>query len=204
MSDRLWMAALPNTLLEPLVHPSRQITATIYLFQKHWAVEVWTGWFVVHENATFRPKIEKKEKEMIQAPWWKTLAGPDGASNYLHYQNKAITPSGQVRVPPQVIILTSDPAGKNSGYAAMAAAADRTDVDHRENSQMRVWWAGGGKEGGNGSECRSEGSGLSQESRRGRSNNVRAVLNQYWTKSAKITLKLIGWYIFIFFIWLPI
>lgn len=112
MSDRLWGAALPNTLLEPLVHPSRQITATIYLFHKRWAVEVWTGWFVVHENATFCPKKEKKEKEMIQALWWKTLAGPDGASNYLHYQNKAITPSGQVRVPPRVIVLTSDPAGK--------------------------------------------------------------------------------------------
>lgn len=147
MSDRLWMAALPNTLLEPLVHPSRQIAATIYLFHKRWAVEVWTGWFVVHENATFCPKKEKKEKEMIQALWWKTLAGPDGASNYLHYQNKAITPSGQVRVPPQVIVLTSDPAGKKSGFAAMAAAADQTDVDHGENSQMRVWWSGG-REGG--------------------------------------------------------
>lgn len=143
------MAALPNTLLEPLVHPSRQITATIYLFHKRWAVEVWTRWFVVHENATFCPKKERErqKKEMIQALWWKTLAGPDGASKLPplpkqgHYTERAGASPTAGNGP------DLRPHREKSGYAAMAAAADRTDVDHWENSQMRVWRSGG-REGG--------------------------------------------------------
>lgn len=140
------------------------------------------------------PKKREKKKEMIQALWWKTLAGPDGASNYLHYQNKAITPSGQVRVPPQVIVLTSDPAGKKVamlpwrrqliGRMLIIGKTVRWESDDRGEGRREET-----------AECRLEGSGLSQESRRGR-NNFIAVFNQYWIKSAKITLKLIGWFIY--------
>lgn len=152
------------------------IMSEINIFYKSWEPKVRPRWFSVQENATF---CLKNRKNWINNP---------GAAmkNYPHYPNRAIRPSRQVRIPPQVIVLTSDLAGEKvatlpwrqqlTGRCWSSGTLSHKSMMMGEETAECHWirlWSGG-----------LTWAGLQLYSC--------FVIN--WTKSVKIILELIGWF----------